>query len=125
MAFRYVVLVFFFCTSLCILSLTIAQIGNKRLKVQHKQIRRNDMHDAPQDSYTDNNTSSNIAPPFQGPALPPKGPTTNNMWFDTAAPDPETQAENQDNTSALNNLESLQSALPDIPGKNTSANKTT
>jgi hypothetical protein len=49
------------------------QIGNKRLKVQHKQIRRHDLQDADPDSFGGE---------FATGGYPPSGPNSN-LWFDT------------------------------------------
>jgi RNA recognition motif-containing protein len=58
--------------------LVCLQIGNKRLKVQHKQIRRHDLLD--QDSLHDSlNSSGN----FQRYPLPPSGANASqSLWFD-------------------------------------------
>jgi RNA recognition motif-containing protein len=122
--------------------LTSQQIGNKRLKVQHKQIRRQDLldQDSLQDSFGGNYQSY--------PSLPPSGPNANqHLWFDTARStelSDESQeqqeleqddvgadlddtspprdevggADTDDNKQAspLANFSQLQNALPDIPG---------
>ena len=122
------------------------QIGNKRLKVQHKQIRRGDSQD--QDSLQDSFSGGNYQ---RYPSLPPSGPNANQqLWFDTARSadqdddeSPEHQLQEHDDghddelddtspqrgeigdsnnddyheqASPLANLSQLQNALPEIPG---------
>jgi hypothetical protein len=58
------------------------QIGNKRLKVQHKQIRRQDLND--QDSLQDSFGGGNYQR-YGLSSLPPSGPNANqHVWFDNA-----------------------------------------
>lgn len=119
------------------------KIGNKRLKVQHKQIRRLDMNDLQDDFGA--NVDSNYGRDFPS-ALPPSGPNaTPNLWFEREAPSgdsevtpdtggggdgdappgdlPDSETNNDDEgneqVSPLANFEALQNALPDIAGKGT------
>jgi len=73
-----------------ILNLFLFQIGNKRLKVQHKQIRRQDLHDRdPLDNYAGGGPpemDANYQRDFPS-TLPPSGPGANqNLWFEQGAP---------------------------------------
>ena len=120
---------------------TTGKIGNKRLKVQHKQIRRLDMNDLQDDFGA--NMDSNYSKEFPS-ALPPSGPnTTQNLWFEREAPSgdsevtpdsgvgdgdappgdlPDSGTSNDavnEQVSPLANFEALQTALPDIAGKGT------
>jgi hypothetical protein len=131
-----------------------AQVGNKRLKVQHKQIRQKDMLDR------DSQSSYGVPPgdgSYQRPPQFPSGPMPSaagqNLWYDEGQPDssnvegvsdggggpnPDEGIErastsstgvetphgmgvneagpNPDALSPLSNLDSLQNALPDVPG---------
>lgn len=125
------------------------QIGNKRLKVQHKQIRRQDLSD--QDSLQDGFGGGSYQR-YSMSSLPPSGPNANqHIWFDTArgmeslddTPESHHQQlleqdsvaghdgksssggdlaseDNSEQASPLANLSQLQNALPDIPGNGSS-----
>lgn len=94
-------------------SLTRWQIGNKRLKVQHKQIRRQDGADREpsQDSFTSAD-GYGPQPPRGGTyhppstSLPPSGPAASHMWYDKEG----------QSTEALSNLGAMAEALPDMSG---------
>ena len=118
------------------------QIGNKRLKVQHKQIRPRDLHDRdghPQGRSFDEGGGGNFGRTYPS-SLPPSGQHTENMWYDQQADQtapttavaaavansteisPEegevankTGDENPQ-SSPLSNLGPLQSALPEVSG---------
>ena len=116
------------------------------MKVQHKQIRRQDLQD--QDSLQDNFGGDSYQ---RYPSLPPSGPNANqHLWFDTArsadADDDESPEHHEsehdndaelnntlqprgeigdnddlhDKASPLSNLGQLKDALPDIPGNGSS-----
>ena len=116
------------------------QVGNKRLKVQHKQIRPKDLHN---DREEDERGFG--MPPvggsgysqFQPSQLPPSGPMANpNLWFGGRKPG-DSKENNPDEGHELNNtatgtentlqygpvdsgglatMSSLQQALPDVAG---------
>ena len=119
------------------------KIGNKRLKVQHKQIRRMDLLDRDLQDDFGAHVDSNYSKDFPS-ALPPSGPNaTQNLWFEREAPSGDSEVtpdsgggdgdvppgdlpasetnkdEAVDQVSPLANFEGLQNALPDIAGKGT------
>jgi len=120
------------------------KIGNKRLKVQHKQIRRQDLHDRDSQDFGGPNMDSGYQRDFPS-TLPPSGPSANqNLWFEreeASADDnrPEVSPDGDDNqappgehsgsgtnsnevneqASPLANFDGLHNALPDIAGKGT------
>jgi hypothetical protein len=129
---------------MCAFSITMTgKIGNKRLKVQHKQIRRQDMNDRDLQDDFGANMDSNYSRDFPS-ALPPSGPNaTQNLWFEREAPSGDSEVspdsgggegdappgdrpdsgsgndEVNEQVSPLANFEGLQNALPDIAGKGT------
>jgi hypothetical protein len=127
-------------------NVVVIQIGNKRLKVQHKQIRRQDLADREQDSfgsvpdaaaYAAQGSMNNAR--YNNPSLPPSGPNAANsaavppsMWYDTvaaaahqdvaaagvAAVIDDCDDDNDEEEGALGNLGSISDALPDISKNN-------
>jgi hypothetical protein len=114
------------------------QIGNKRLKVQHKQIRGRDLQD--QDSLHDSFGGNGEGYP-RFPSLPPSGANANqHLWYDTnhsgdddeevnhhllqdreaageGSPVPLSERnDDHEQESPLATLGQLQSVLPDISG---------
>jgi len=121
-------------------------IGNKRLKVQHKQIRPRDLHldrDNSHGSFGVSSSDGGYGSHFS--SLPPSGPTASqNTWFDnsgrsnsngsgkaphnaetkqdesteltTSTSTAETQLQLGSNESPLASLGTLQNALPDVAG---------
>jgi hypothetical protein len=121
------------------------QIGNKRLKVQHKQIRPRDLNDRGDLQDFGSMSESSYRMPFPG-ALPPSGPTSQSTWYDRRSAvssdgglgdevvavvgsdgsllSPSQQQFDADSNpngsgSPLSTLGSLQAALPDVSGTGT------
>jgi len=89
----------------------LLQIGNKRLKVQHKQIRPRDLHPSDHQPYQGDGN-------FAAPAFPL--PTAPGGWMEgstqtAAAVVAATSEEAPIVEDPLNNMGSLQAALPEEP----------
>jgi RNA recognition motif-containing protein len=121
------------------LLVSFLQIGNKRLKVQHKQIRPNDQQN---DRIPSNNHQSGYEDQMgggRGQMLPPPGPMmsgSSEVWYDQpgGGPMPDTIGANgevqddnvgpEGNSNAvgvsdpLSDLEPLRQALPDVGNEN-------
>jgi hypothetical protein len=119
------------------------QVGNKRLKVQHKQIRPKDLHNDrdEDDGGFGGQPVGGTFPQFHPSSLPPSGPMANHhLWYDgskaqethnlikegvldegteitTASTGAGSSLQyNSGDSGGLASMGSLQSALPDIGG---------
>jgi hypothetical protein len=119
-------------------------VGNKRLKVQHKQIRQKDMMDHDHDSqagYGVPPSDGSYQRPPQFPSGQGLSASGENLWYDDSqgpdsshvegesgggGPNPDEGTEQtypldeavppSDSLSPLDNMGTLQNALPDVPG---------